>query len=401
MVRVLTKLRIDEVSAVDRGAGDGVKILLMKRDDTPRSKPHVERHARRLRKFEQIFMRKQLDDQEISPLTGAAYPRSRLPDLDDDDDRDDGDDDEVSGTEKRGGRNDVLRGDEGGGVSDHPIAQLASLLVASGKFSDNAAALHHLLNSPHGNALLARLHKAAAKTEKEPNMRSETLESIMKDGSIAGVCAAIVAKGSTTLTQDEIVESVSKIAHERWPELSEAQAFAKIHSDGGEEGRLLRSAIDVAKASLAETMLGPGLPVQVVGGPAAQDVDNATEAEAARAELMRIGRKQYPRSSENEIFERAFSDPRNATIVARLYQRPLPSSIYPMPREWLQGEGSQHAKADRSNSEATAYDDLMVKAEEYRNSHPELSISQAFTKVYTDRANVELAKRERVESAPR
>ena len=43
----------------------------------------------------------------------------------------------------------------------------------------------------------------------------------------------------------------------------------------------------------------------------------------------------------------------------------------------------------------------MVKAEEYRNTHPELSIAQCFEKTYTDRANIELAKRERVESAPR
>jgi hypothetical protein len=72
-----------------------------------------------------------------------------------------------------------------------------------------------------------------------------------------------------------------------------------------------------------------------------------------------------------------------------------------MPREWLGGEGSQHAKSDRSNSEATAYGELMVKAEEYREAHPELSISQAFEKVFTAPANRELAKRERIESVPR
>jgi hypothetical protein len=117
---------------------------------------------------------------------------------------------------------------------------------------------------------------------------------------------------------------------------------------------------------------------------------------------MRIGRRQWPRLDEQAAYERAFCDPRNATLVARLYQRPTPTSIYPMPREWLRGEGSQHAKSDRgSNSEATAYDELMVKAEEYRNAHPELSVAQCFEKIYTDRANVELAKRERMECAPR
>jgi hypothetical protein len=36
MARILTKLRIDEVSSVDRGAGEGVRVVLMKRhDDTP------------------------------------------------------------------------------------------------------------------------------------------------------------------------------------------------------------------------------------------------------------------------------------------------------------------------------------------------------------------------------
>ena len=142
--------------------------------------------------------------------------------------------------------------------------------------------------------------------------------------------------------------------------------------------------------------------MQVVGGPAARNVDTGEEAEQARAELMRIGRRQWPRLTEQDAYERAFCDPANASITARLYHRPLPSSIYPMPNEWLRGEGSQHAKADRgSNSEATAYGELMVKAEEYRDAHPELSISQAFEKIYTDRANIDLAKRERMESAPR
>jgi hypothetical protein len=139
----------------------------------------------------------------------------------------------------------------------------------------------------------------------------------------------------------------------------------------------------------------------VVGGPDAMldAVNNdQNEVEQARVELMRIGREQWPRLNENEIFERAFSDPRNATLVARLYRRPTPTSIYPMPHEWLhQGDGSQHAKADRGSN--SAYDELMLKAEAYRDAHPELSISQAFAKIYADNGNIELAKRERVESA--
>jgi hypothetical protein len=35
MTRILTKLKINEVSSVDKGAGEGVKVMLYKRDDTP------------------------------------------------------------------------------------------------------------------------------------------------------------------------------------------------------------------------------------------------------------------------------------------------------------------------------------------------------------------------------
>jgi len=38
---------------------------------------------------------------------------------------------------------------------------------------------------------------------------------------------------------------------------------------------------------------------------------------------------------------------------------------------------------------------------EYRRANPSLTEAQAFERVYTDRDNVELAKRERIESAPR
>ena len=39
MVKVLTKLKITEVSSVDKGAGDGVSIVLMKRrDDAPQGR---------------------------------------------------------------------------------------------------------------------------------------------------------------------------------------------------------------------------------------------------------------------------------------------------------------------------------------------------------------------------
>jgi hypothetical protein len=285
---------------------------------------------------------------EVSPATGALYSRTRsFLDMIDDDDRDrerDGDDDDGDAIAKARTRHDV--GARGLAAA---TSELALDLIR------------------HHRRRLGLVSKGGGQLEAP---MKDTVYSIMKDGSVAGVCAAIVAKGTTTITEHELVQAVSKVAAERYPELSESQAFAKVYSDPT-EGRVLRQAINVAKESLAQTMLGPGLPVQVVGGPDAKlDAanDDQSEIEQARAELMRIGRKQWPRLTENEVFERAFCDPRNATLVARLYQRPTPTSIYPMPREWLQGEGSQHAKSDHGS----AYNDLMEKAEAYQTAHPEL-----------------------------
>jgi hypothetical protein len=63
------------------------------------------------------------------------------------------------------------------------------------------------------------------------------------------------------------------------------------------------------------------------------------------------------------------------------------------------GRGA-YTKADPAPNTDTAYTALMAKARDYQTAHPELSEAQAFDKVYTDRSNIELAKRERIESAP-
>jgi hypothetical protein len=62
MPKVLTRLRIDEVSAVDRGAGDGVKIMLMKRDEEPYWK----------REFNQ-------EERDRDAKSGAALPDGSFP----------------------------------------------------------------------------------------------------------------------------------------------------------------------------------------------------------------------------------------------------------------------------------------------------------------------------------
>jgi hypothetical protein len=270
MPKILTRLRIDEVSAVDRGAGEGVKIVLMKRADAePR---------RSYEKFLKIF---------------------------------------TSKAEADGG---------GGDITNHPVVQAARLLVASGKFGDHGQALDYLLNKPAGQALLTRL-KAADKPAKESTM--DSIHSIMKDAGIASVCAQIVQKGSTTISEQEIVEAVTKIAAERHPGLTEAQAFAKVYTDQGAEGRSLRDAINVAKAM---PFVADSTQLMVGGVDAMREANDATEQSKADAQLQQIGRDKWPTASEAQQFARAMTDPKNAVLAAKAHRRPSPTTSFEFPR---------------------------------------------------------------------
>jgi hypothetical protein len=356
MPRILTKLRIDEVSAVDRGAGDGVKIVLMKRDDQPRSKPHVERHERRLRKFEDVqraFPNPRSFNAVLARMEAEALAKS----LADEDD-----------------------GNVNIGASDHHASsKVADLLVESGRFPHRAAALDHLLNSPHGNALLARLHKAAEQTDtrKGETMRTDNLESILKDCGPVRLCKGIVDRGRAPCSETELVAGLTKYAAS--PGVPPDVAFAKLY----EAEESVRRACSIAKA--AEFSVEP----QVFGLPA-MNPDHPTDMLAAYNEILRTIREQFPyRTGAQQL---AMAD---EELARQHHVRPQANyaNVYAMPLETRSTE-------KRDGATGGAYAELLAKARELQAATG-MSEAQAFTKVYTDRANVELAKRERVESAPR
>jgi hypothetical protein len=136
----------------------------------------------------------------------------------------------------------------------------------------------------------------------ESNMRSDTLENILKDSGPVSVCKAIVDRGRSPCDEHELVAVLSKHAAEQF-NMPGDRAFARLF----EAEESVRRACNIAKVA------------------------------------------------EFSVFDIAKSDP-----------------------------------APNADS---AYAALMVKAEAYRSAHPDLSIAQCFAEIYTDRANIELAKR--------
>jgi hypothetical protein len=298
MVKVLTNLRIDEVSAVDSGAGRNVKIVLMKRASEPGATP-----ADTLRAFPNPnSFNACLARQEAEEMAKADH------------DEDDGSDRNAGG----GG------GGGGGGASDHALSRLADLAVESQKFSSRAEALDWLISHPNGHAF-TRLHKAAATAREQPmTSHTEFVRDVAKRFSIRALCKSMVQdQKSYGLTEPEIVELISEEAQAEFPSLSKAQAFDRAYSDPA--NAVLRKAINVAKAMPFVADLTPA----VVGGEDTRDLSDESEA---YAQLQELGRQKWPTATEAQQFTNAISDPKNAALAAKAHVRPRATTHYEFPR---------------------------------------------------------------------
>jgi hypothetical protein len=317
MSRILTKLRIDEVSAVDAGAGDGAKILLMKRDDTPRSKPHVERHARRLRKlegvFERIFMSKELDNMETSPATGARYNRSRLPDVIDDDD--------VGITDAIDRDRELLGENDDDADLDEVIAK-ALRDHHQGHHSLSAALVQHL----HDRLERRRERHGYQKSAKETSMtsHSEFVQSVVKQYGIVAMAKSMVQdQKSYGLDEHQFTQLATEHAQRIYSNDRPDVAFSKLYQ--GEES--VRRACQIAKAMPFVANVEP----LVVGGADTRDLsDQSTAIE----QLKQLGARKWPTATEAAQFANAFTDPANAAIAQKAHRRPTAPAggIYPYPR---------------------------------------------------------------------
>jgi hypothetical protein len=242
----------------------------------------------------------------------ARFERSFLGVLakvDDEDDlrNDDRDDERDTDTEK------------GDAITEHPIIHLARLLVASGKFSDHGAALHHVLNTSHGAALLhrTRTHKAE-KESQSMTSHTEFVRDVVKQYGVAALCKSMVQdQKSYGLTEHQLVDLITEEAQTTHSELSKAAAFSKLYTEASERGRTLRNAVSVAKAAQFDAFSVVPL---VAGGEDTRDLSDESEA---IEQLKLLGADKWPSASALEQFERAITDPANRELTAKAHRRPV------------------------------------------------------------------------------
>jgi len=220
----------------------------------------------------------------------------------------------------------------------------------------------------------------------------ESLTSILKKWGPIAVAKHIVATGRASgVSESEFVEAASRHASELYG-LPGDRAFAKLCESDGDVVR----ACGVLKAAEFEPF---NVKPVVVGG---EDVNpnDPSAAVRAREQIAEIGRKKFPFLPADVQFARVFEDKNYAALAVQAHQRPGPTTIYAGPGSAAPGRGA-FSKADPAPSTDSAYSELMTKAQAYQTAHPDLLIAQCFEKIYCDRANIELANRERQESAAR
>jgi hypothetical protein len=103
--------------------------------------------------------------------------------------------------------------------------------------------------------------------------------------------------------------------------------------------------------------------------------------------------------SIGQSFSRMFSaDTSEGLLLRKAHAAVKAANASPVVTESM--SKSSFNKLSKRDSGSSAYDQLIEKAEQLRKFDPELSIDQAFAKVYTDKANRGLAEQERRENRP-
>jgi hypothetical protein len=280
MPRRLTKLRVDEVSLVDKAANQHARIAFWKRDDVERA-------------YRKIFGVSTPGDALRAALHKAAA-KSALPkpkDLADDeaDDVHEGDDGEEADDETEVA------------ASKHLLQTIAGLLVQAGSAPDQQSALFRLMHTARGAELFRRLNKL----RKEKTM-PDSIDAVIQDYGVVRLAKSIAEGGSTGgMSEHDFVAAVDAFAK------SKGSNFVAMYTAQDDDGLAIRRATQILKG------FGTTGPMReaVAGGDAYQ----ALEMKASDL------RKRDPTLTKEQAFAKAFSAPENRALAAaeRAANRPV------------------------------------------------------------------------------
>ena len=164
-----------------------------------------------------------------------------------------------------------------------------------------------------------------AKRKEPPMDRATELRDIAKQYGISKLAAFIVTEGkSHGITEHELTKLIDEEA-QRTRNAGERpeQAFARFYS--AHENVELRKAVQIAKSFPRLLDLEP----THVGGAAATDVNDASEAYNKLTAMAEDQRQRAPWMSAAQAFARAFEA--NPELAAKAHRRPMATTSYAFP----------------------------------------------------------------------
>jgi hypothetical protein len=145
---------------------------------------------------------------------------------------------------------------------------------------------------------------------------------------VTALCKSMVSdQKAYGLDEEAFTKLATEEASRRWPDMRPDAAFAKLFSDLGPDGVVLRKAHNVVKNMPFRADVTP----LVVGGEDTRDLSDESEA---IAQLKELGARKWPSASALQQFERALTAPENRELAAKAHRRPTPpvGGAYPFPR---------------------------------------------------------------------
>ena len=366
MPTLLKDLRINEVSSVDRGAGEGVKVMLYKREFSA-------------------------EEREQAASTGAALPDGSFP--------------------------------------IKTVADLENAVHAYGRAKDKAKAKAHIISRAHTLGATDKLpegwitkgtsemteeeKKAKEKTEKEEmEMREkEKAEKAFNDAVNKRVADVLKAKGKGKPKGEGVGEDNEDDGDQEAEKKGMCKALAALRKLSAKHSDYLQNVDwdDDTKAKFLR--MDPHEREQhIAANPDPQEamppsVKKAlAEAAVMKAEFAKLQEERAVAQFEKraaaiglpetagETLRKAYAG--DATAIAKLEQTIKGLTAQAETAILFKEFGHSGSKG------ATAADEVALKVADLRKASPKLSEAQAFNKVYTDPANAELKKRYDDETSP-
>lgn len=350
MPRVLKDITIHEVSSVDRGAGRGVKILLMKRDDG------VEPYWKR------DFTQEQRDQAASS---GAAM--------------------------------------EDGSFPIKTEQDLKNAIHAVGRASDPEKAKAHIKARAKSLGLTDQLPDTWKRDTGDFDMTKEDLDKLVSESVTAGIAKAL--EGPTALLAkqaDEIVLLKMTDAHKAYMAGCDADTQKKFKGMAPEERDAFMSKNPLKKAADPVTNEDIAKRDNEIAELKKSQAEMAKELAASRLEKSQDDFKKRAvaaglTAADGETMRKAYAgDAEAQAALTKRFTEVTAGLQKQIDTGKLFGEFGTNKGAD-----GTALATLESKADELRKTETKLTKEQAFAKVYQDPANRELVAQHKQEDAKR